>query len=82
MTLEEKLQKEIKLILKKLLKIKKIKTPYIIEILDSIQVLDLIVKIEKKFKIKIEDKFINEKNFKNITSISQMLKKIINEKKK
>ena len=82
MNSEKKLTKDIKTILIKLFKIKKIESFDIIKNLDSIQMLDLILKIEKKFKIKIEDKLISEKNFQNYGTISLMLKKILNEKKK
>tara|TARA_A100001011_G_C14265675_1_gene824546 strand:- start:748 stop:996 length:249 start_codon:yes stop_codon:yes gene_type:complete len=82
MNSEKKLTKDIKTILIKLFKIKKIESFDIVKNLDSIQMLDLILKIEKKFKIKIEDKLISEKNFQNYGTISLMLKKILNEKKK
>lgn len=82
MKLEKKLKKDIELIIKKLLKVKKIKNSDIAKNLDSIQVLELIVKIEKKFNFKINDKFISEKNFRNIDTICLMIKKILNEKKK
>ena len=46
--------------------------------LDSMQFLNCIVDIEKKFKIKIKEKEIKISNFKDINSI----KKLINEKNK
>jgi acyl carrier protein len=46
--------------------------------LDSMQFLNCIVDIEKKFKIKIREKEIKISNFKDINSI----KKLINEKTK
>tara|TARA_Y100000591_G_C21350535_1_gene459114 strand:+ start:204 stop:443 length:240 start_codon:yes stop_codon:yes gene_type:complete len=46
---------------------------------DSIEILDFISQIEKKFKIKFKDKSINHKNFSNITAL---IKLISNEKKK
>ena len=46
---------------------------------DSIEILDFISQIEKKFKIKFKDKSINQKNFSNITAL---IKLISNAKKK
>ena len=46
--------------------------------LDSMQFLNLIIKLEKKFLIKINEKEINSHNFKNIKNIVQL----INDKKK
>jgi acyl carrier protein len=45
----------------------------IAEALDSIEILEFIVKIEKKFKIKIDPKKINEKNFKSLETIFQFI---------
>jgi acyl carrier protein len=45
----------------------------IAEALDSIEILEFIVKIEKKFKIKIDPKKINEKNFKSLETILQFI---------
>lgn len=41
--------------------------------LDSIQFLNLIIKLEEKFKIKISEKKINKKNFRNIESIKKII---------
>ena len=46
---------------------------------DSIEILDFISQIEKKFKIKFKVSSINHKNFSNITAL---IKLISNEKKK
>ena len=48
--------------------------------LDSLQMLNLIVALEKKFKLKIKDRYIESKNFENINKIKQVLE--INEKSK
>jgi len=48
--------------------------------LDSIEMLDLILAIEKKFKIKINYLFLNKKNFKNINFLANLIDKIKNEK--
>ena len=48
--------------------------------LDSIEMLDLILAIEKKFKIKINYLFLNKKNFKNINFLANLIEKIKNEK--
>lgn len=47
----------------------------IFEVLDSIQILDFISELEKRFKIKFKASSINEKNF---TSLNTILK-LINE---
>ena len=41
--------------------------------LDSIQFLNLIIKLEEKFKINISEKKINKKNFRNIESIKKII---------
>ena len=41
--------------------------------LDSIQFLNLIIKLEEQFKIKISEKKINKKNFRNIESIKKII---------
>ena len=41
--------------------------------LDSIQFLDLIIKLEEKFQIKFLEKQINKANFKNIKSIKKII---------
>ncbi len=41
--------------------------------LDSIQFLNLIIKLEEQFKIKISEKKINKKNFRNIKSIKKII---------
>ena len=46
---------------------------------DSMEILDFISQIEKKFKIKFTDKNINQKNFSNLTVLTKL---ILNEKKK
>ena len=43
--------------------------------------LDLISSLEEKFNIKINDKYITEKNFENYNKIKKLIEKIINEKK-
>ena len=48
--------------------------------LDSIEMLDLILAMEKKFKIKINYLFLNKKNFKNINFLANLIDKIKNEK--
>ena len=47
----------------------------IAEQLDSIQMHELITKIEKIFKIKISSKDINSKNFKNLKDVKNLIKK-------
>ncbi len=41
--------------------------------LDSIQFLNLIIKLEEQFEIKISEKKINKKNFRNIKSIKKII---------
>ena len=50
--------------------------------LDSMQIFNLISQIESQFKIKIKDEYVNEKNFKNLSTIIKIIEKIGNEKKK
>lgn len=50
--------------------------------LDSMQIFNLISQIESQFKIKIKDDYVNEKNFKNLSTIIKIIEKIGNEKKK
>ena len=49
------------------------KNKLIAEVLDSIEVLEFISKIEKKFQIEIDHKKINEKNFKSLETIHQFI---------
>ena len=74
--------KEIEKIVKKIVKNKNINLNKldISEFLDSLQMLNLIVELEKKFKLKIKDRYIESKNFENINKIKQVLE--INEKSK
>tara|TARA_X000000368_G_C22730824_1_gene579398 strand:+ start:357 stop:596 length:240 start_codon:yes stop_codon:yes gene_type:complete len=68
---------------KNLIKLKKIffdvkkkeykKNFIIFEILDSIEILNLILKIEKVFRIKISESKINEKNFRTLESINHLI---------
>lgn len=82
MKLEKKIKKDIELVIKKILKVKKIKNLEIAKNLDSVQMIELIVKIEKKFNFKIDDRFISEQNFRNIDAICLLINKILNDKKK
>lgn len=50
--------------------------------LDSMQMFYLISKIESKFKIKIKDEYIDERNFKNLGTIIKIIEKLKNDKKK
>ena len=43
------------------------------EILDSIEILDFIAKIEKTFQLEINKKKINEKNFRSLETISHFV---------
>ena len=43
------------------------------EILDSIEILDFIAKIEKTFQLEIDQKKINEKNFRSLETISHFV---------
>lgn len=52
------------------------------EDLDSLQMLDLVKKIEKVFKIKINQKDLNYKNFSNLRSLEKLLEKNDKNKKK
>lgn len=74
--------KEIEKILRKIIKNKNINLNKLdlSEFLDSLQMLNLIVALEKKFKLKIKDRYIESKNFENINKIKQVLE--INEKSK
>ncbi len=74
--------KEIEKILRKIVKNKNINLNKLdlSEFLDSLQMLNLIVELEKKFKLKIKDRYIESKNFENINKIKQVLE--INEKSK
>ena len=45
----------------------------IAETLDSIEILDFIAKIEKIFQVEINQKKINEKNFKSLETINQFV---------
>ena len=75
------IEKELKNIIKPFLKKNIVGTENLLDYLDSIQMLDLISSIEKKFKVKIKDKYITEKNFKNYKKIKELIIKITNEKK-
>ena len=56
------------------IKKKKYKKNIIIaETLDSIEILDFIAKIEKIFQVEINQKKINEKNFKSLETINQFV---------
>ena len=79
---KEKLNKELKILLVKFTGKKKMENFQISNSLDSIQILNLILKLEKKFKIKIKNQYINEKNFRNLLSIKKIILKILNENKK
>ena len=74
------IEKELKNIIKPFLKKNIVGTENLLDYLDSIQMLDLISSIEKKFKVKIKDKYITEKNFKNYKKIKELIIKITNEK--
>jgi acyl carrier protein len=78
----EKLNKQLRILLIELTGKKKIENFQISNSLDSIQILNLILKLEKKFKIKIKNQYINEKNFKNLLSIKKIILKILHENKK
>ena len=75
------IEKELKNIIKIFFKKNIVGTENLLDYLDSIQMLDLIFSIEKKFKVKIKDKYIAEKNFKNYNKIKELIIKITNEKK-
>ena len=79
---KEKLNKQLKILLIEFTGKKKIENFQISNSLDSIQILNLILKLEKKFKIKIKNQYINEKNFKNLLSIKKIILKILHENKK
>ena len=74
--------KEIEKILRKIVKNKNINLNKLdlSEFLDSLQMLNLIVELEKKFKLKIKDRYKKSKNFENINKIKPILE--INEKSK
>lgn len=50
-------------------------------ILDSMEIVNLIIEIEKKFKIKINDNFFLMKNFGSINSFLKLIKKKLNKTK-
>ena len=75
------IEKDLKNIIKIFFKKNIVGTENLLDYLDSIQMLDLIASIEKKFKVKIKDKYITEKNFKNYNKIKELIIKITNEKK-
>lgn len=56
-----------------LIKGKKYSNNKIFHILDSIQILDFISEIEKRFKIKFKSSQINEKNFTSLNSILKLI---------
>ena len=74
-------EKKIKNIIQKISKKKNINIKNLPDYLDSLQMLDLISSLEEKFNIKINDKYITEKNFENYSKIKKLIEKIINEKK-
>ena len=74
-------EKEIKNIIQKISKKKNFNIKNLPDYLDSLQMLDLISSLEEKFNIKINDKYITEKNFENYSKIKKLIEKIINEKK-
>ena len=78
---KKKIEKELKIIIKIFFKKNIVGIENLLDYLDSIQMLDLISSIEKKFKVKIKDKYITEKNFKNYNKIKELIIKITNEKK-
>ncbi len=47
----------------------------ILESLDSIEMLNLISQIEKKYKIKIHSKDVNHKNFSSFSKLKDLVKK-------
>ena len=75
------IEKELKIIIKNFFIKNIVGIENLLDYLDSIQMLDLISSIEKKFKVKIKDKYITEKNFKNYNKIKELIIKITNEKK-
>ena len=75
------IEKELKIIIKIFFKKNIVGIENLLDYLDSIQMLDLISSIEKKFKVKIKDKYFTEKNFKNYNKIKELIIKITNEKK-
>jgi acyl carrier protein len=48
--------------------------------LDSIEMLDLISAVERKFEIKINYSLLNKKHFKNILTLVSLINKIKNDK--
>tara|TARA_B100000029_G_scaffold509492_1_gene598814 strand:+ start:652 stop:900 length:249 start_codon:yes stop_codon:yes gene_type:complete len=51
------------------------------DILDSFNMIELIVELEKEFKIKLNQKDLNYKNYTNINKISNLIKKNVKRKK-
>ena len=45
-------------------------------IFDSLEMLEFIEKLESKFNLKLDYKYINKKNFSNIENLSKLIKKI------
>jgi len=74
--------KEIEKIIKKIIRNKNINLNKLdlAEFLDSLQMLNLIVALEKKFKLKIKERYMEPQNFQNVNKIKQVLE--INEKSK
>ena len=74
--------KEIEKIIKKIIRNKNINLNKLdlAEFLDSLQMLNLIVALEKKFKLKIKGRYMEPQNFQNVNKIKQVLE--INEKYK
>ena len=74
--------KEIEKIIKKIIRNKNINLNKLdlAEFLDSLQMLNLIVALEKKFKLKIKGRYMEPQNFQNVNKIKQVLE--INEKSK
>jgi acyl carrier protein len=78
---KNKKEKNIKILEKIFFRIKKKKfkkKTLIYEILDSLEILEFISEIEKKFKFKFKQEKINEKNFETLDTINNL---IVDEKK-
>lgn len=78
---KNKIDKNLKTILTKFSLKKNIQNLNISNYLDSIQILNLILEIEKKFNVKIKNKYMKEKNFKNFLSLKKLVINLLNEKK-
>jgi len=74
----KKIEKKLIDIIKKVTKNRykfKLNTTLTNDILDSFNILEIIDEIEKKFKIKLNQKDLHYKNYTNINKISKMLSK-------